>query len=181
MKGKKRQAWIEEGYKLVARTGFEGLGVESISRSMNKSKSSFYHYFGEMEVFREELLHFHLSRAVGFGRDISACKNVRPELVDVFLDYQTDIFFHKQLHINRDYPSCKKCIDKVYEVHEKPLVEKWIDYFGLSHKKMFAKTFHRFMTEHFCLLIVYETYNREWILNYLKGLYQMLQQLKAGD
>ena len=181
MKEDKQHAWIEKGYELVAQHGFNHLAVEVIARAMQKSKSSFYHYFGEMEVFKEALLAYHLQRAQLFTQDVSACTNVQPELIQVLLAYQIDVFFHKQLHIHRAESIYKNCIDRVFELNETSLTHKWIEYFDLHHKRLFARTFHRFITEHFCLLITQESYTATWITQYLQELTTMLLQLKAGD
>ena len=42
----KRKEWIEKSYTLVAEKGYESLNINSISRLVGKSKSSFYHHFG---------------------------------------------------------------------------------------------------------------------------------------
>ncbi|MFT6731800.1 MAG: AcrR family transcriptional regulator, partial [Glaciecola sp.] len=44
----RRKEWIERAYALVAEDGFECLSVNSISRLVGKSKSSFYHHFGDL-------------------------------------------------------------------------------------------------------------------------------------
>ena len=43
--------WIVKGYELFAIYGFKGLKVETISREVGKKKSSFYHYFVDMDNF----------------------------------------------------------------------------------------------------------------------------------
>ena len=47
--------WIIKGYELFANKGSLGLKVEVISKAVNKSKSSFYHHFADIEVFLELL------------------------------------------------------------------------------------------------------------------------------
>lgn len=63
MKNKNMQPWILAGYELFAIDGPTGLKVEVISRKVNKSKSSFYHHFADLEVFTEYLLNYHMERA----------------------------------------------------------------------------------------------------------------------
>ena len=103
MNERKRQEWIAEGYQLVAQNGFERLTVKLICRMVAKSKSSFYHYFGELELFKDALLTHHAKRAHQFARDIDACQQVEPDLVTVLMDYRTDIFFYKQVRMYLDH------------------------------------------------------------------------------
>ncbi|NQZ48466.1 MAG: TetR/AcrR family transcriptional regulator, partial [Erythrobacter sp.] len=55
--------WIKAGYTLFAEEGPQGLKVEVIARRVNKSKSSFYHHFADLEVFTEFLLDHHLKQS----------------------------------------------------------------------------------------------------------------------
>ena len=108
MKGKNRQIWLEKGYQMISEKGFTKVNVESIARTINKNKSSFYYYFGDWEGFEESLLEYHLSLAEEFAVKINNCANIIPDMLEVFLDYKTDIFFHKQLRINRDKPTVRR-------------------------------------------------------------------------
>jgi len=59
---------------MVAEHGFASVNIESISRSMNKSKSSFYNYFGDWEVFEELLLEHHLKASKAFADEAEKLK-----------------------------------------------------------------------------------------------------------
>jgi len=48
--------WIENGYKAFAYEGPTSFKVERLAKATNKNKSSFYHFFGDMEVFTNKLL-----------------------------------------------------------------------------------------------------------------------------
>ncbi|MEM9822482.1 MAG: TetR/AcrR family transcriptional regulator [Bacteroidota bacterium] len=181
MKGQKKQEWIEKGYELVAKDGFNCLGVELMAKVVNKSKSSFYHYFGDLDGFKEELLKHHLTSSHYFAQRVAQCKNIHPETLEVLLEHQTDVFFHKQLRINRGDLGFEQYIEKVFEIYEMAIVDKWIAYFDLQKKTLFVRTFNRFITEHFCLLITQESYTYDWLANYVQQLAEMLQQMKAEE
>ena len=55
-----KQDWIISGYEMVAKHGFDGMKIEPLARIINKSKSSFYYHFADLEIFYDELLDFHL-------------------------------------------------------------------------------------------------------------------------
>ncbi len=70
MSNQKSLQWIEEGYLMISRNGFSSLKIETIARSISKNKSSFYHYFGDVEVFEEELLKYHIYKVEQFAGNI---------------------------------------------------------------------------------------------------------------
>ena len=97
--------WVEAGYQLFAEHGPKGLKVEVIARHVKKSKSSFYHHFSDLEVFKEELLFFHMERTKQVAELERGCKTIVPELLNVLVDAKTDLLFNRQLRIHRDNPT----------------------------------------------------------------------------
>jgi len=175
----KRKEWVEKSYALVAESGFENLNLNSISRLVGKSKSSFYHYFGDLELFKMELLDYHVKQMNNFSAKISECENIYPSLINVFLEHQLDIFFHKQLRIHRKEPTYKKHIEKIFQVYENAVLEQWNNYFGLNHQKLFSRKFNKFISEHFFLSITHEEYTFDWLKNYLNQIFDLIQHMKA--
>lgn len=150
MKSKNRQIWLENGYQMISKTGFAKVNVEPIARTINKNKSSFYHYFGVWEGFNEYLLEYHLYEAEKFALKINNCKNIIPDMVDVFLYHKTDIFFHKQLRINRDNPHFKRCFESVYNIFENAILEKWQSFLILENQSFLAAKILSLLRENFC-------------------------------
>lgn len=176
---KKRKEWIAKSYALVAEKGFERLNVNSISRLVGKSKSSFYHYFGDMELFKMKLLDFHVKQMNIFSAKISEGDNIYPDLINVFLEHQLDIFFHKQLRIHREDPTNKKHIEKIFQDYENAILEQWNNHFDLNHQKLFSRKFNRFISEHFFLSITHEEYSFDWLKNYLDKILDLIQHMKS--
>ena len=50
-KHKNSSVWTEEGYRLFAKEGLDGIQVERLARILSLNKSGFYHYFGDLEGF----------------------------------------------------------------------------------------------------------------------------------
>ena len=46
--------WILCGYDIFSKEGSNGLKIEVIARRVNKSKSSFYHHFADLDLFIEK-------------------------------------------------------------------------------------------------------------------------------
>jgi len=55
-----KEIWIKKGYEIFAISGQSGLKIEPLSKTVGKSKSSFYHHFADLEFFTEHLLKHHI-------------------------------------------------------------------------------------------------------------------------
>ncbi len=62
MKKEINKAWINAGYQIFAYEGPNGLKVERLAKAVGKNKSSFYHLFGDLEIFIDHLLKHHQHR-----------------------------------------------------------------------------------------------------------------------
>ena len=51
-----RQAWIEEGFRLLVEEGDGALTVDALCRRLGRSKGSFYHHFGGRPGYIDALL-----------------------------------------------------------------------------------------------------------------------------
>ena len=181
MKSQKKQEWIKEGYQMVANNGFNNLNIKSIAITIKKSKSSFYHYFGDKAIFEAELLNYHLDRVEAFSQEVSKCKSIRPDYIKLLLAYKADFLFHKQLRLNRDKPNHKKCFEKAFGIYSIAAIDLWVDFFELPQNRFFVQTFLHFFSENFLLQISSENYTYSWLNNYVEELYNMLKQLKSSQ
>ena len=165
---------------MVSELGFKSLNIESLARSLDKNKSSFYHYFGDLEIFESELLDHHLELARGFAEEVAACENIRTDMINVFVEHKADLFFHKRLRINRSNPAYKKCFEKVFDLYENAILDQWSEFLGLQNQRMFARTFLRLITENFLLQITQDSFTHEWLDNYLREVAGVLQQMHVS-
>jgi len=95
------QPWIAVGYETFALEGPQALKVEVIARKVQKSKSSFYHHFADLDVFITVLLEYHLQQTQIIAQREAACENILPELVEVLVEVKVDLLFNRQLRVNR--------------------------------------------------------------------------------
>jgi AcrR family transcriptional regulator len=179
MKGKKKYEWIEKGYQMVSALGFAEVKVESIARLLNKNKSSFYHYFGDWEVFEEALLDHHINLAKQFAADANSCQNIIPDLVNLFIDHKTDIFFHKQLRINREKAQFKKCFESVYSMFEEAIAERWTSFMKLEDQAYLATKILNLLSENFLLQITDENFTSSWLEDYLLEASKLMQHMNG--
>lgn len=79
----KKEIWIRAGYESFALFGLNGLKIEPLAKKVGKSKSSFYHYFADIEFFTEELLKYYLKQASIIAAKKKNAKNINPELIAI--------------------------------------------------------------------------------------------------
>jgi AcrR family transcriptional regulator len=173
-----KQAWILVGYEIFAKDGPKGLKVEVMARRMAKSKSSFYHHFADLEVFTEALLCYHLQQAAVIAARERQCKNVVPELLNVLLDVKQDLFFNRQLRVNRHILAFKICFEKASQDVAEATVAIWADALGLTDQTALAGITLNLALENFYLQITEETLNYEWLQSYVKEMRRMVDEFK---
>jgi AcrR family transcriptional regulator len=86
------------GYKIFADEGPEGIQVERLARMLGVSKSSFYHFFVDKEIFVSELIKLHLKHAQRYVAEIKKLDNFDPEFIDLLVAGKEIILFHRQLN-----------------------------------------------------------------------------------
>ena len=178
MKVSSRQIWLEKGYEMISEHGFIKVKVETISKAIGKNKSSFYHYFGDWEGYEEALLNYHLSLTEIFAAKLSKCEEIIPGMINIFLEHKTDIFFHKQLRINRAKPNFKKCFEAVFQIFEDTILEKWKSFIMLQDQPLLASKILVLISENFLLRITSENYTYEWMQDYLMEIANLLGDIK---
>ena len=81
------QVWIENGYKIFAQDGLDGIQVERLSKFVNLNKSGFYHYFGDRETFLEQLMKHHMQIARALAEDFRNMEQIDPDFFHLLLKY----------------------------------------------------------------------------------------------
>lgn len=170
--------WIKAGYSLFAKEGPQGLKVEVIARRVNKSKSSFYHHFADLEVFTEFLLDHHLKQSAEIAELEKSCKTIDPELIDVLIGVKEDLLFNRQLRFHRDNLSYKACFEKANEEVGEALLEVWANDLGLEGNLHLAKNMFELALENFYLQINEETLNKSWLSQYFQQIKSTISGIK---
>jgi AcrR family transcriptional regulator len=176
-----KQPWIVAGYEIFSNEGPKGLKVEVIARKVKKSKSSFYHFFADIDCFVEELLAHHLLQTKIIAEREKLCKNIVPELLNILLEVKQDLLFHRQLRINRHIPNFKKCFEDAHKEVEEVILKIWSDTLDLSNQTYIARIVFGLMIENFYLQITEETLTYEWLLNYINEIRFMVEEIKKNS
>lgn len=180
MKDSKTIQWIKGAYTLISEQGMSSLNVEFLARRLGRSKSSFYHYFGSVEHFQEDLLAYHVQQADEFAKLLHTCEKLKPDVLNLFIQRKEDVFFHKHLRINRGLPVFRDCYEKAYQIVEEGILEQWMKFLDLKTQPFFAKAFLNLIAENFLLRITEEEYSYVWLENYVEEARYLLQQVKLN-
>ncbi|MCZ4410357.1 TetR/AcrR family transcriptional regulator [Cryomorphaceae bacterium 1068] len=120
-----RQLWIEKGYEQFALFGPEYLSINKLSKAIGFSRASFYHHFGDIDVFTEELLNFHWQIAKEFNRmGKENCINLFPDLYDLLGQNPIPLQFSLQLFHHRSQPTFNYLFVRTYQATAKSFALK---------------------------------------------------------
>lgn len=114
-KEKAQAKWLEEGYSQFAEYGPEKLSINKISKAVEASRASFYHFFGDIDLFVDELLAKHWQICLQFnayGR--KHCHALFPDLYELLGQYTEPLQFNLQLFHHRHYPRFNYLFVKAY-------------------------------------------------------------------
>ncbi len=177
----KKQIWIETGYSLFAEQGPKGLKVETLARQVGKSKSSFYHYFADLEVFVQELFAYHLQQAKLIYKLAKACQQMDPDFLDLILRHKEDVLFHRQLRIHRELPHYHHYIEKVHQPIEEAFLEIWSHALMLEDQLFLAQAFLSLVVDNFYMRIHEGHLDPAWLRAYLKEITNMVRGIQQQN
>ena len=120
-----KQKWLDKGYEHFSLFGPEKLSINKISKEIGSSRASFYHHFGDIEVFIEELLDMHWQINQQFcSVGALECKKYFPDLYLLLEQYPIPLQFSKQLFLNRNKPAYNYLFAKTYNIAAKTFLLK---------------------------------------------------------
>lgn len=169
MKGDKKHIWIQTGYLRFATYGEAGLTVESIARDLKRNKSSFYHYFGDLDAFKSEILRHHLDKSKDVGLMMSRAEKLDPDILEIILTHKHDFLFHKQLKL-AEGETYKQYYERAFELVQAPLLEKLSEALGIKDKQLFSAALLGLVSDNFLLRIQESTLSLTWLRAYLEEL-----------
>ena len=177
MRTNPKTKWIEIGYEWFALDGPQQLRVEVISKHIGKSKSSFYHHFGDVEGFTNALLEYHEHRARVIAEQARSCQQMVPDLLNLLLSVKVDILFNRQLRIHRDVAEYKRCFQNSSGLVEEAFLSIWSESLGLGDHIYLARIILNLTVENFYLQVTNETLTADWLKAYLNEIQQMVRAM----
>jgi AcrR family transcriptional regulator len=124
--------WTEEGYTLFANEGLEGIQIERLARTLNLNKSGFYHYFGNLQGFCNELLKLHEKKAELFLEEIKEIKTIDPEYLEALERHRLEILFHIRLIRSKSTSLFYNVAERIDQQEEQIIREVWTAYIGFQ-------------------------------------------------
>lgn len=173
---KKQQVWISAGYKTCSSEGFSTLKVERLAKAVGVSKSSFYHYFADLDCFMEDLCHYHFSQCAMIADKEKNCTNTS-DLIDICLEHKTDLLFHRQLRINRENTQFEWAFIKAKKILGNYAMMPWAKEIHPNLSSRQLEGLFNMITDNFYMQINEENLNREFLSNYLLNLRESTKQL----
>ncbi len=165
-----KNSWIQVGYETFAISGESGLKIEKIAKAVGVSKSSFYHYFADMEIFIEALLQHHLEKSKVLAEKERKANNIDPELIAILVTHKTDLLFNRQLRFNQQIESYKEILDKSNQIIGNEFIVLWAKDMALNLSHQQLKGLFELGLENFFLQINPQNLNHQWLSAYFKDL-----------
>jgi len=172
-----KNKWIEAGYEFFAANGPDQLQVEKMARYLGLNKSGFYHYFGDREVFIEELMSYHKKRIDVFAREIIKLKSFE-EYIQLIVNNKQTTLFHVQLSRQRQingYAKILDCTNSRIFPHISPL---WSEYVGLKNHPDLAMKYFFQVVGLFVKSVNSKNLSTELITSIANDTKQLLKQLQ---
>lgn len=155
--------WIETGYELFAQEGPVGIQVERLARILGLNKSGFYHYFGDMETFSEELIKHHYRLFDQFLKDLESCANVDPDSILVLLKHKVTVM--AQMHLVRNksnsmfYGAHQELDDKVSQA----MLPIWAKHLSVSNNPELVSQYFSMIRDMFYSRILWSNFTYDYL------------------
>ncbi|MDN4166701.1 TetR/AcrR family transcriptional regulator [Cytophagales bacterium LB-30] len=172
-----KKVWIENGYLIFSKKGLVGLKIEPLAKIVNKSKSSFYHHFADLEIFTDELLTHHLKKSREIAQKEYKAKNINPELINILIEHKTDIFFNQQLRFNRHIKSFETALLTSNKLVGEAFIAVWLNDLNLKLNMSQIEGIFSIALDNFFLQITEKNYTHKWLTDYFETLKTSIQKL----
>jgi AcrR family transcriptional regulator len=172
-----KEIWIKAGYEIFAISGQEALKIEPLAKKVGKSKSSFYHFFADVEVFVEHLLKFHLIQSESIAKKEQNAATIDPDLINILVEHKIDLLFNRQLRINQNITAFSETLTSSNRIIGDSFVQVWIQDLGLQFSQKQLEAIFSLALENFFLQINTSNLNHPWLKAYFSNLKKVTKNL----
>lgn len=98
-----KEVWLDVGYRQLADCGPDHFSINRICKEIGCSRFSFYHHFGDLNLFVDELLKMHWEIVSAFndtGKE--TCQRLIPDLYELLAKQVIPLRFNLQLFHHRN-------------------------------------------------------------------------------
>src|SRR5688572_24786943 len=131
MSNKNSAKWIETGYNLLAVNGPEGVHIEKMARILRANKSSFYHFFGTLEIFLDELMLHHYDKVDLVLNDCKNARSLDPEYLEQVVKHKVTFMVQVQLARHKNIPLFSKACLHVNQKMDRSILQLWNKHLGV--------------------------------------------------
>lgn len=163
MKSDNKEIWIKAGYEMFALSGQTGLKIEPLANKVGKNKSSFYHYFADIELYMDCLLRNHIDQSYIIAKKKQRAINIDPELIDIFVEYRIDFLFSRQLRINQNIKSFSDTLIQSNKIIVDAYVKVCVEDLNLHLSKIQIQCIFTLALENLFLQINADNINNKWL------------------
>ena len=130
--------WIEAGYTLFAESGPDAIQIEKMARMLKTNKSGFYYFFGDKEIFFDELAKYHNQIGIKFANEIKAIKNFDPEYIDLLMKYRNPLFVQMQMRKHGEIKVFGDTFEMIRKRNDLLQLAVWSEFLGLPNQQILA-------------------------------------------
>ena len=160
---KSSEMWLAAGYELFAMEGPDGLQIERLARITSHNKSGFYHYFGNLDIYCEQLILRHYRYFNFFLNDVMTCNNVDPEYLLVLLKHKVTVMGQLQMVRCKSHQlfsgAHKEPDEKVVQVGQKI----WANHIDIHDNPDLVAQYHSIIRDMFYSRISFENFNYDFL------------------
>lgn len=172
--------WIETGYRHFAEYGPSELKIKSIAHDACVSRTTFYHFYTDMEDFIDNLLEHHRERAKEVIAGFKKCKNYIPDVFKVIEANRTTFFFHRQLLIHKENPVFYLTYQVLNKLTDDIIFPLWAENFGFKGNSLVGKEIHRMLRDIWYLHLSPEDKTCEDFFEHAKQIRQQIQSFASS-
>jgi AcrR family transcriptional regulator len=173
--------WLETGYTVFAREGPNGIQIEKIARMLALNKSSFYHYFGTLEIFYELLVQHHYNKIDVAIEDAQSARSLDPDYLDIVVKHKVTFMFQMQLTRHRSNALFSKACVKVNQKIDQSVILLWNKHLGLTNNDEVSLLYLGFVRDTFYARISFENFNYHFLHELASGAKRIVQGIHEGN
>jgi len=179
-KEKSSAKWIETGYNLFAHEGPEGIHIEKIARIVGLNKSSFYHFFGTMEIFYEQLMLHHNNTVDLALKDGKSAQSLDPDYLNKVVKHKVTFMVQVQLSRHRSTPLFSKAYLSANQKIEQSIILLWNKHLGIINNRDLSLLCLRFLRDTFYSRISFEDFNYNFLHDLAMEARKIIQEIRYG-
>lgn len=172
-----RNTWIETGYEQFAAEGLDGIQVERLARITRLNKSGYYHYFGDRDIFLEQLLRHHEKLALRLIDDYKSIEDFESGFPGITLKFKNAILFHMQLVRYRQVDIFYKIYHRINLIVDKEIVRTFSKFVGLEDNPDLAYKYFMHARDMFYSRITPENLDESFLKSLMHEVREVVQLL----